>query len=325
MTKRRGKIDFKSIEFADKPALVKGGLDFGYCLKIFLEELEVKNLAYHTCRWHRENLYYVAKTLEYLNLPTEPINITSKSVKECILYWKRERNLSPTTINHRIRSLKQFFLFLCIEAIVNDSPVKDFEKLKGPKVIIKPFQEDELRKLFNQPDKTTFVGFRDYTMMLVFLDTGVRLIEMEHMKTSSVDLKNNKILVFGKGAKEREVVFQSTTKEYLRRYLLLRGELIHDYLWVSDTNEPMKRRNFGERLTIYGNMAVLKDVRVSPHTFRHTCAKMYITRGGDILSLQKLLGHSTLEMVRHYVNLWGSDLQQMHKRYSPVENLFSSV
>jgi len=162
-------------------------------------------------------------------------------------------------------------------------------------------------------------------MMLVFLDTGVRLIEMEHMKTSSVDLKNNKILVFGKGAKEREVVFQSTTKEYLRRYLLLRGELIHDYLWVSDTNEPMKRRNFGERLTIYGNMAVLKDVRVSPHTFRHTCAKMYITRGGDILSLQKLLGHSTLEMVRHYVNLWGSDLQQMHKRYSPVENLFSSV
>lgn len=320
--KRRGTINFDDLVFEQKP-IAEGGDDFDKCLDWFLEELEIKNLSWHTRRWHRENLRAVEKTLKTLKLSTEPIQITNKFLKECILHWKREKQLSPTTINHRIRSLKQFFLFLNREGIVNQLPTRDIEKLKTPKVIIRPFEEDELKKLFAQPSKSTFVGFRDFTIMLVFLDTGVRLIEMENMKVTDIDFKQNKILVFGKGAKEREVFFQSTTKEYLRRYLLLRGELDHNYLWVSDINNPMKRRNFGERLTIYGNMAGLSKVRVSPHTFRHTCAKQYIKRGGDILSLQKLLGHSTLEMVRHYVNLWGSDLQQMHKRYSPVEGLFN--
>lgn len=323
MSKRRGKINVQSFETSyDLPAQVEGGDDFIKCMNYFVEDLELKNLSYHTRRWHRENLDSVYKTLQLLNLATQPVQITDKTIKECVLYWRREKNLSPTTVNHRIRSLRQLFVFLNKEGIVNHFPIKAIEDLKAPKTIIKPFEKDELRKLFAQPDKSTFVGFRDYTIMLVFLDTGVRLIEMIGMKATDIDLRNNRILVLGKGAKEREVVFQATTKEYLRRYLLLRGELDHDYLWVTDTNTPMKRRNFGERLTIYGKMAGLTGVRVSPHTFRHTCAKQYIKKGGDILSLQKLLGHSTLEMVRHYVNLWGSDLQQMHKQFSPVEGLF---
>jgi integrase/recombinase XerD len=76
-----------------------------------------------------------------------------------------------------------------------------------------------------------------------------------------------------------------------------------------------------ERLSIYGQKARLQGVRVSPHTFRHTFAKMYIMRGGDAFSLQAILGHSTLDMVRNYVNLWGSDLQKMHRQFSPVEYL----
>jgi len=61
---------------------------------------------------------------------------------------------------------------------------------------------------------------------------------------------------------------------------------------------------------------------VSPHTFRHTFAKLFIINGGNTLALQNLLGHSTLEMVRHYVNLWGTDLQAMHRQFSPVDKLF---
>jgi integrase/recombinase XerD len=86
----------------------------------------------------------------------------------------------------------------------------------------------------------------------------------------------------------------------------------------------MKRRNVQERLTIYGSKVKLEGVRVSPHTFRHTFAKMYIMRDGDPFSLQALLGHSTLDMVRHYVNLWGSDLQKMHRQFSPVDHLLRS-
>jgi len=154
------------------------------------------------------------------------------------------------------------------------------------------------------------------------LDTGVRLIELENMKVDNVDLQNNRILVFGKGAKEREVIFQTTTKQYLMRYLMLRDKLTHDYLWISDIGTKLNRKSLHDRLKLYGQKASLTKVRVSSHTFRHTFAKMYIINGGDIFSLQKLLGHSSLDMVRHYVNLWGSDLQRMHKKYSPVQCLF---
>ncbi len=322
--KRRGKIDFTQTEQFKTVPLEKGGDDFDYCVRIFLDELDLKNLSYHTKRWHRENLNGVKRALDKLELSSRPVEITDKTLKQCILYWKRDLAQSPTTINHRIRSLKQLYLFLNKEGIVNTNPAIPLEKLKSQKVIIKPFEEEQLHKILAQPDKSTFVGFRDYTIMLVLLDTGTRLIELQNIKIPDIDLKGNKILVFGKGAKEREVVFQGTTKQYLRRYISVRGDLDHDYLWVSDRNEPMTRRNIQQRLKIYGRMAGITNIRVSPHTFRHTSAKLYIKRGGDILSLQKLLGHSSLDMVRHYVNLWGSDLQQMHKKFSPVEGLLNN-
>lgn len=301
---------------------VSGGEDFQNCVQQFLDEMELKNLSFHTRRWHKENLHYVEQTLTKLKMPTEPINISEKNLKQCILYWKRECNLSPTTINHRIRSLRQMYSFLGTEGIVNELPTSNIQKLKAPTVIIQPFDEVELKQLFAMPDKSTFVGYRDYCIMLVLLDTGVRLIELENMSLSNMNFDNNKFLVMGKGAKEREIPFQSTTKQFLQRYIKLRGSEEHDYLWINQYGGKLNRKTIQERLQLYGEKAKLKGVRVSPHTFRHTCAKMYILSGGDVLSLQKLLGHSSLDMVRHYVELWGSDLQQMHKRHSPVEGLF---
>ena len=114
MAKRRGKIDGffeEEINLTSAPPLVKGGKDFDYCVKEFLDELDLKNLAFHTKRWHKENLHYVIQTLEKLNLPFEPVKITERDLKQCIFYWKRECQLSPTTINHRIRSLKQLLIF----------------------------------------------------------------------------------------------------------------------------------------------------------------------------------------------------------------------
>jgi integrase/recombinase XerD len=326
MTIRRGKISeefFIDLERKES-GLTKGGDDFTYCVRLFLDELELKNLSYHTRRWHRENLHYVEQTLLQLNLPTEPIKISEDDFKQCILYWKRKSNLSPTTINHRIRSMKQLYHFLNSEGIVDHSPMTNLEKMKTAQVIIRPFEDHELNRLFKQPDKTTFTGYRDYTLMLVLLDTGVRLIEIENMKLEDVDFQDNKILVMGKGAKEREVMFQGTTRQYLQRYLRLRGTLEHDHFWVNMDGERLCRRSIQGQLQKYGEKAALKGVRVSPHTFRHTCAKMYLINGGDILSLQKLLGHSSLDMVRHYVDLWGSDLQKMHRKYSPVESLFDN-
>ncbi|TWI56093.1 tyrosine-type recombinase/integrase [Halalkalibacter nanhaiisediminis] len=122
------------------------------------------------------------------------------------------------------------------------------------------------------------------------------------MKTTDLFLDSGKVTVLGKGSKERDVMFQATTKEQLKRYLKVRGSVHHDYLWIAHDDKPLTHKTIQDRLKKYGEMARVNK-RVSPHTFRHTCAKMYILQGGDIFSLQQLLGHSSLEMCRHYVSL----------------------
>lgn len=93
MAKKRGKIDEKTL---NEVPLVSGGSDFGYCTQLFLENMEIRNLAYHTRRWHRENLHYIKTPLEKLHLHTEPINIEEKHS------WRRKQK----TVHYR-EKLKQ--------------------------------------------------------------------------------------------------------------------------------------------------------------------------------------------------------------------------
>lgn len=119
----------------------------------------------------------------------------------------------------------------------------------------------------------------------------------------------------------RKVGFQQTCANARHHYLRERGDLITDVLFVTVNHSRIHSRTFQENLTDYGKSASLRGVRVSPHTFRHTMSKFYILNGGDAFTLQQILGHSTSDMVRHYVQLFRSDVQQQHRKFSPVENM----
>lgn len=158
-----------------------------------------------------------------------------------------------------------------------------------------------------QPDKTTFVGYRDYCMMLVLLDTGMRLKELMGLTLDDLDLERGVIRLspeITKGRKYREAYIQKRCQEALRTYLKARGEagVQSDALWISaDSGDALDRNGFQWRIRLYGKMAGIRGVRVSPHTFRHTFARMFITAGGDGLVLMQLLGHSSMDMVKRYV------------------------
>lgn len=200
------------------------------------------------------------------------------------------------------------------------------EKQRVKRNIIETFTEEQISILLSAPDKGRFVGLRDYFIMLLLLDTGIRLSELVGIKIADIKLPENEVIITeAKGGKQRRVFLSSRTKETLKKYLRVRGEIPgNQYLFVSSEDLPIRQRNVQERLSIYGQKAKLEGVRVSPHTFRHTFAKMYIMRGGDPFSLQALLGHATLDMVKNYVNLWGTDLQKMHRQFSPVEYLLKT-
>jgi len=253
---------------------------------------------------------------------TRPIDVTHDTIHDIILV-KREKGDVDATIDKYLRGWRAFFNYMTVEGYVTESPFNRVAKIKSEKRIIETFSKPQLRSLLDAPKKNTFTGYRDHVLMLLLLDTMIRISEAEGITIPNINWRERKIKVYGKGRKERYVPFQKTLERHLKEYIEIRGYLDHDFLFVNIDNTPMKVRTMQENIQAHGIAAVIKGVRVSPHTFRHTGAKMFVMDGGDPLTLQKILGHATLDMVRNYVNLFTADVSAKHDRHSPLEKLYT--
>jgi len=161
---------------------------------------------------------------------------------------------------------------------------------------------------------------RNRAILLLLLDTGMRASELTHLQLQHVDLKAGKVMVMGKGNKERSVPISSRTGQALWRYLAQREERRpHDPVFITSSGAGLSRRDLYHRLHEIGKRGGVGDVH--PHRFRHTFAILYLRNGGDVYTLQAILGHTTLEMVRHYARIAQTDVETAHRRASPVENL----
>ncbi len=100
----------------------------------------------------------------------------------------------------------------------------------------------------------------------------------------------------------------------LKTYLKVRGEdLLTDALFITLDDTPLTTRQIQERIKYYGDKAGIKNVRCSPHTFRHTFAKLAIKNGADIFTLQEILGHESVQMVKKYVTMFSKDVKEGHR------------
>ncbi|MFS8630403.1 MAG: tyrosine-type recombinase/integrase [Bacillales bacterium] len=249
-----------------------------------------------------------------------PLDVRKADIQDCILR-KKDSGIGDVTLNMYLRAWRVFFRFLHEEGYIQNNPAEDIRLVKTERRIIQTFTKEQVKRLLAVPDRTTFTGYRNYVLMLLLLDTGIRIGEAERLKLTDIRWRDRSIVVYGKGRKERVVPFQKTLERHLQEYVRIRGHLPHDYLFVNINNEPMKKRSMQDEIRKIGLEAGIKGVRVSPHTFRHTFAKFYIMNGGDVFSLQKILGHSTLEMCQIYVSMFGTDLAKQHSKYSPLESL----
>jgi len=160
-------------------------------------------------------------------------------------------------------------------------------------------------------------------MLTLMLDTGLRLGEVVTLKLNQVEMKSCFLTgVLGKSRRPRDVPFSDEVRKILMKYIKIRGELASDWLFVTIDGQALKIRTVQDIIQEYGAKAGIKDVRVSPHTLRHTFAKLYILNGGDPFSLQEILGHTTQDMVKRYVNLWKPEKKIQHAKASPLTHLF---
>lgn len=272
------------------------------------------------------------------HLPTDARMIGPEDIRAFILHLQgskrfaghpyarsQQSGLSGLSINSYLRAIRAAFNRWVDEGLVERSPFGKVRVPKAPKMIIPTFSEDQLEALLGVIDTSTPEGFRDHLLILIYLDTAARLSEITNLRVDDVNLKEGRLKIFGKGQQERVVPFGVTVQKLLWKYLhLYRPEPAiprYNYVFLTKNGRPLTKNRVEAILRKYGNKAGIKGVRCSPHTLRHTACVFWIRNGGDIFSLQKITGHSSLEVLRGYVNLAQSDVDSAHRRYSAIDNL----
>ncbi len=284
----------------------------------FIRTKSTKNVSEKTIEYYRHTLKPFVTFLEEIDVLV-PEDVITEDIHEFIEERKKKGN-KPPTINKYLRAIEAFFRYLQVQDIIKSNPVAGFGRLQETKRVIRTLDEKMITRMFDVIDRGTFVGERNFLFILLLLDTGVRLNEALELKLTDILWDQRTIYVLGKYSKERFVPFSDTLAMYLEYYLDRRGTLEHDYIFVNIEGDQLRRRTIQDAVLDYANSANIKGVRISPHTFRHTFAKMYLMRGGDVFSLQKILGHSCIEMVRVYVEMFSHDITEQHNKFTPLNN-----
>lgn len=310
------------LDSAASQPFIKTRPSFDDLLYAFLLDCKHRNLSRRTIEQYEYCLKQMDKSFAEQNQAIDPFTVSLLDLQTYFVGVMIDKALAPHTINGRLKSCKAFFSFLLKHDYVQINVAEQLALVKAPKDAIHTFTHDQILQLLRMPNQKTFTGLRDYTIMIVLLETCIRIGELLALTLKDIDFKEKELRIApGKGGKARSVPFQKTCAKVLQSYIAERSTAKTNALFISLENEPLHIRSIQDRITDYGKMARITGVRVSPHTFRHTMAKMYIRNGGDPFSLQQILGHSSLEMVHTYVRLFSNEIREQHYRYSPVEHM----
>ncbi|PEW48959.1 integrase [Bacillus cereus] len=305
--RRRGELTDEELK------IIKKKISDEEAYEKFFKDCYLRNLRPATIGYYKNEFHGAKKIIN-----KQLVEWEKKDVEDLIL--KSKQLMKVTTINTRLRALRSFYNFLDKNKLTDKNPMKNIKLLRDRQKTIETLDNQEIEKLIKIIRKQkTFVGFRDEVILLVFLDTGVRLSELVGINVE--DVRHNKLIIRRtKNLFERTVYLSDTTQERLESYIKVRGEVATNKLFISQDNKELNSHSIQTRLTKYGKEAKISK-RVSPHTFRHTMAKRMIVSGLDAFSLMHLLGHTDITVTKRYVNLWGQDLEQKHKEYGALKGL----
>lgn len=313
---KKPKVRTKAFGYDHPGGLRPGGEDWDFCLGEFLAAERLKGRRPRTIKLHEEALRIVKKDLLSMGVPVVPKRLTVRDFRSLVTRWQ-EAERAPRTINLRRQSACQYFAFLVSERLVEENPVTAIPKQREPKHLPRSRSPEQVKAFLKEPDRSSFVGLRDQAMILLLLDTGLRLGEIVGVRTGDIDWSRRSIRIPDpKDQEEREVFFTEKAEVWLRRYAAARGRVDTDRFFVSNREGPLSPSSFHARLKRYGKRA---GIEVSSHVLRHTFARLYILNGGDPFSLQRIMGHSDLTTAERYVRLWGTDVQKLHRQHSPLK------
>ena len=291
--------------------------DYSAALRSFALYCESRNLSPRTVEWYEQRLGVLAAFAAQHELT--PSNTARQDLRAFL--GSLPPTITPPTRNGYRRAVRAFFSYLVREGELPANPAADVERVKETRREPPVLSPEQLQALLRQPRRSTLLGARDYALLVLLADTGARIAEVLGIRLGQVNWEQSVITVLGKGSRERLIPFGAQARHALRRYLDRRGEADgHDLLFVTRNGRRLTRHQVHKRMAAYARAAGIQG-RCSPHILRYSFAVSWLRAGGDVITLQRVLGHSSLTMVNHYAVLASADIQAAHRRLSPVDRL----
>jgi site-specific recombinase XerD len=302
-------------------------------LEMFLIDQELKGNTQKTIENYRSNITYF---VDFLGDDKTTGDITLASLNEYQLTMKKKvkysghpfrkesGTISSTSLQSYIRQLRVYISWLFNEGYLETNLHEKFRLPKAEKKLVSILSDEEIEKLLNKYKKNTEMNVRNACVVALMLDSGLRISEVVGLNYDNVFLTQNIVKVFGKGQKERTVPVGTYTKKMLYKYMSTfrsMPEFETKSLFISKDKAPLTYDSV--KMMFQRLRKSLGIDRLHPHLLRHTFATRYLMNGGDTISLQQILGHTSLEMVRKYSHLASSHLLNVHKKFSPIDNHIS--
>lgn len=231
--------------------------------------------------------------------------------------------ISKITINGYIRDMKVFFTFLYEFDYIQKNPMLKIKQLKVERPPVDFIDDGNFKLLLKNMNSGKFVEYRDKVLIQMLLDTGMRVGECLMVKDEHVDYLRNRVYIpweNTKGKKARYVFFSDEMRKILRQWQKHRDLMVSaEYLFCNIYGGKFEINSFERNLREYGQRINLK---VTPKTFRNNFAKRFLLNGGDVFTLSKILGHSSVTVTeKAYLDLDDEDIRKSYQKYSPLSNL----
>lgn len=299
-------------------------MDLGHAKRIFITAKKSENATDSTLETYERNLKRFFDYLLDHNI-LDLTEVTTGDIREFLIALK-EGGLKGITVHQYFRVLRTFFLFLHQEDYLSKNPMVNVKAPKVEQKEMRTFTSSEITRLLNAFNKEDFIGMRNYCIVCLLFSTGIRKTELSDLTINDLNITNDLIRISnGKGQKERFAPIGRVFKRTLMRYLNMREEYLkgESCKWLFVTPRATRRMTIACLANLFQKLKKtlkMTGEKVSCHTWRHTFAKTYLLNGGDIFSLQKILGHADIVTTKNYLHLNEKEIKTQHAKFNPLDN-----